>query len=320
MVFSGQPSSKIITSVRKEFRQLEWDADLVDDCKRLVELAVREDLGRYLDWTTLALVSSQARGSASLVSRESGVIAGIRAVRVILETMQCSVEFRNRLEDGTKVEPGTELGRLSGSVRDLLTAERIILNFVSHLSGIATLARRYVDRIAGTPARIYDTRKTIPGFRRLEKYAVRCGGAHNHRLGLHEAILIKDNHLAFGGGETRLFTPAEAVRRARDFLQETLPADHAESMIVEIEVDTLVQLEQVLTAAPDIVLLDNMSNDQLRQAVELRNARQTAIELEASGGVNLENVRSIAETGVDRISVGELTHSARCLDIGLDWS
>jgi nicotinate-nucleotide pyrophosphorylase (carboxylating) len=177
------------------------------------------------------------------------------------------------------------------------------------------LTARYVEAIRGTRARIYDTRKTTPGWRRLEKYAVRCGGGCNHRTGLFDAVLIKDNHLALAG-----LTAAEAVRRARTFLAELKHEGASEDMIIEVEVDTLEQLDEVLPVRPDIVLLDNMTPDQLRRAVALRDASGAEVELEASGGVDLETVRGIAETGIERISVGGLTHSAVALDVGLDWS
>jgi nicotinate-nucleotide pyrophosphorylase (carboxylating) len=203
----------------------------------------------------------------------------------------------------------------------LLTGERILLNLIGRLSGIATLTRRYVDAVAGTGARIYDTRKTTPGWRRLEKYAVRLGGGHNHRTGLFDAILIKDNHLALGaaGQGAAHLSPAQAVRRARDLAQSMAAAKSAEPLIVEVEVDTLGQLALVLEESPDIVLLDNMPPDVLREAVALRNRVASGIELEASGGVTLESVTEIAGTGVERISVGALTHSATNLDVGLDW-
>jgi nicotinate-nucleotide pyrophosphorylase (carboxylating) len=190
---------------------------------------------------------------------------------------------------------------------------------LGRLSGVATLTRRYVDVVAGAGAHIYDTRKTTPGWRRLEKYAVRCGGGRNHRGGLNEAVLIKDNHLALGSispDAQQQFTPAAAVERARRFV-----AHHAgeAAMLIEVEVDTLEQLDAVLPARPDIVLLDNMDLAQLRQAVARRNAFDRTIELEASGGVDLRTVRQIAECGVERISVGALTHAATSLDFGLDW-
>ena len=222
----------------------------------------------------------------------------------------------------------TKLGTVRGSARDLLVAERPILNFLGHLCGVASLAHQYVQAIDGTAARVYDTRKTIPGYRRLEKYASRCGGARNHRLGLNAAILIKDNHLALGAqSASKQFTPYDAVVAVREFILETFGSqdrpsevDDDSGMIVEIEVDTLEQFAEVIPTCPDIVLLDNMSPDDLAKAVAMRNEAQAEIELEASGGVNLETIRGIAESGVDRISVGAITHSARQLDIGLDWS
>jgi nicotinate-nucleotide pyrophosphorylase (carboxylating) len=230
--------------------------------------------------------------------------------------MQVSVAWHPLARDGQAVSHGERLAELEGPVRELLTAERLLLNLIGRLSGIATLTQQFVQAIQGTSAGIYDTRKTTPGWRRLEKYAVRCGGGRNHRTGLFDAVLIKDNHLAL-----MQLRPGDAVRRVREFLLAAGRApDRSESLIVEVEVDTLEQLDDALTAEPDIVLLDNMSPDQLRQAVARRDAVNPDIELEASGGVNLRSVRAIAETGIDRISVGALTHSAVALDVALDWS
>jgi nicotinate-nucleotide pyrophosphorylase (carboxylating) len=234
--------------------------------------------------------------------------------------MDYQAVWQAELDDGAAVAAGTHLATIRGRARTLLTAERTLLNFLGHLSGVATLTAEYVAAVAGTRARIYDTRKTTPGWRRLEKYAVRCGGGHNHRTGLFDAILIKDNHLAWGqhagGGH---FSPAEAVLRARAFCQDTAAGDPRPSLLVEVEVDSLAQLDEVLPVGPDIVLLDNMSVEQLSAAVRRRDTLGAAVELEASGGVTLATVRQIAETGVDRISVGALTHSAVGLDVGLDW-
>ena len=242
------------------------------------------------------------------------------AARLVLETMDYQAVWHAELEDGAAVAAGTHLATIQGRARTLLTAERTLLNFVGRLSGVATLAAEYVAAVAGTAARIYDTRKTTPGWRRLEKYAVRCGGGHNHRTGLFDAILIKDNHLALGGQTGGgHFTPAEAVLRARTFCQQAAAGDPRSRMLVEVEVDSLAQLEAVLPVGPDIVLLDNMSVEQLSQAVRRRDELGAAVELEASGGVNLATVRQIADTGVDRISVGALTHSAVWLDVALDW-
>jgi nicotinate-nucleotide pyrophosphorylase (carboxylating) len=245
---------------------------------------------------------------------------------VVLDEYDRRLTCTHWAQDGDRVSRGAPLAEISGPARSLLVAERPLLNFLGHLSGIATLARRYVDAVAGTRARIYDTRKTLPGFRRLEKYAVRMGGASNHRLGLFDGVLIKDNHLAQGAemsGAAR-YSPPEAVRRAREFVQERIVAEpqrraHWEAMLVEVEVDRLEQLDAVLPERPDVVLLDNMPAEVLREAVRRRDAAAPDVELEASGGVNLSTVRGLAESGVERISVGGLTHSAHWWDVGLDW-
>jgi nicotinate-nucleotide pyrophosphorylase (carboxylating) len=305
----------------KEFRQLEWDADVAEDCRQLVRLAVREDLDRYFDWTTVALVPEGTEGQAAVVAREPLVVAGLPAGQLALAEMDPRAEWTPQVADGDNVDAGTILARVRGDARSLLTAERIILNLIARLSGIATLTRQFIEALAGTKARIYDTRKTTPGWRRLEKYAVRCGGGYNHRTGLFDAVLIKDNHLALGRTALRAagFTPAAAVRQARDFLHAMFPDDPRSEMPIEVEVDTLAQLVEVLPAGPDFVLLDNMTLDQLREAVRLRNELAPAMELEASGGVRLETVRAIAETGVDRISAGALTHAAVSSDVAFDW-
>jgi nicotinate-nucleotide pyrophosphorylase (carboxylating) len=305
-----------------DFTQLAWSPQIEEDLRRIVRLAVFEDLDRAYDWTTVALVPEGATAAANVVARQAGSIAGLAAAPVVLDEMDIAAQWQPRVSDGEQVAAGTVLATISGAARDLLTSERILLNLLGRLSGIATLARQYVDAIAGTKAQIYDTRKTTPGWRRLEKYAVHCGGGRNHRTGLFDAVLIKDNHLALGKQPefAERFTPAEAVSRARRFLQESLAGDpKGTEMIVEVEVDSLEQLAQVLPAEPDIVLLDNMSAAMLREAVALRNQAAPEIELEASGGVNLKTVRSIAETGVERISIGALTHSAVSLDVALDW-
>lgn len=307
--------------VTSDFQQVLWDSAIEDDCLQIVRLAVREDLEREYDWTTVALVPSTATSRAHIVSRKNGVVAGLPAARLALAEMDPGVTWTPHLEDGATIVPGQRVATIDGLARSLLTAERLLLNLVGHLSGVATLTRQYVEAVRGTHAGIYDTRKTTPGWRRLEKYAVRCGGGHNHRTGLFDAILIKDNHLAFGAEGTGQshFTPSEAVVRARQFLSTLDRGGSHASMLVEVEVDTLEQFQQVISAAPDIVLLDNMSLDQLRQAVAIRNQTVPALQLEASGGVNLQTVAGIAATGVDRISVGALTHSAAWFDVGLDW-
>lgn len=308
--------------VKRDFSQIEWP-QAADDCRQIVRLAVREDLDRFYDWTTVALVPEEQTGRAALVSRRPGTVAGLPAVELVLEEMQADVRCQALASDGEQVAAGGELAAWEGSARDMLTCERLALNLLGRMSGIATLTRQYVDLVAGTAARIYDTRKTTPGLRRIEKYAVRCGGGHNHRLGLFDAVLIKDNHLAFCRAAGK--SPGQAVEEVRQLLEETstaaMESAGADSMAmpIEIEVDSLAQLREVLPARPDIVLLDNMPAALLRQAVALRDDTAPEVELEASGGVNLETVRSIAETGVERISVGALTHSAVSLDVGLDW-
>jgi nicotinate-nucleotide pyrophosphorylase (carboxylating) len=300
-----------------DFRQLDWDAAIEDDLRQLVRLAVREDLGRQNDWTTLALVSSETQGRAAILARQPGILAGMRAAPVLLDEMQAAIEWQPRAADGDAIAAGQCIADLSGAARDMLTCERPLLNLLARLSGIATLTREYVRRVEGTSARIYDTRKTTPGWRRLEKYAVRCGGGHNHRTGLFDAILIKDNHLALAAEKKLL--PADAVRRARDFLGQLEAHYVTTGMLVEVEIDCLDQLSDVLAAGPHIVLLDNMTTGQLADAVARRNRLSPSIQLEASGGIALENVRDIALAGVERISVGAVTHSARWLDLGLDW-
>lgn len=311
----------------REYRQIGWDAALEDDLRQLVRLAVREDLDAAHDWTTCLLVDDTAQATAVVAARREGTVAGLPGAALTLAEYDRRIQWTPHVEDGTHVARGTKLATIAGPARSLLVAERPLLNLLGHLSGIATLARRYVDAVAGTAARIYDTRKTMPGWRRLEKYAVRCGGARNHRLGLFDGVLIKDNHLAQGAkgaGATR-FTPAEAVRRATEFRASQCAAEpqhraYWEAMLVEVEVDRLEQLDLVLPERPDVVLLDNMPPDLLREAVGRRNAVAPDVELEASGGVNLTTVRGIAESGVDRISVGALTHSAEWWDVGLDWT
>jgi nicotinate-nucleotide pyrophosphorylase (carboxylating) len=306
----------------KQFHQVEWDSQLVGDWLSLVRLAIAEDLGDEGDWTSRALVPDSARGRAAIVVREPGIVAGLPAVELTLKEVDSRLRWAPQTIDGHEVHRGQAVAAIEGPVRGLLAAERLALNALGRLSGIATLTHRYCSAVAETKARIYDTRKTTPGWRRLEKYAVRCGGGMNHRTGLFEAMLIKDNHLAFRASaeaETSAYSPAEAVRRARQFVSEHAPAAKQAQMIVEVEVDTLQQLEDVLPVAPDLILLDNMSVPQLREAVAWRDAVNPGVELEASGGVNLESVHEIACTGVDRISVGALTHSAVNLDFGLDW-
>lgn len=301
----------------REFPQASWDAETIHDATMLIRMAVREDLDRTFDITTISLVPPQATAKAEIRSRSAGVVAGIPLIPLVIETMNLRVAFEPRLRDGAPVTPGSVLGVLEGNAQDILVAERTILNLLGKLSGVATLTRRFVDTVRHTKARIYDTRKTTPGYRRLEKYAVKQGGGMNHRLGLFSAILIKDNHLVVGQeAGSAGYTPAEAIEKARAYLAELNVA--AETML-EIEVDSLQQLAAVLPHRPDIVLIDNFTPDLMREAVALRDRLAPAVELEASGGVRLETVAAIAETGVDRISAGALTHSAVQLDFGLDF-
>ncbi|MGD0517727.1 MAG: carboxylating nicotinate-nucleotide diphosphorylase [Thermoguttaceae bacterium] len=308
--------------MKKEFHQCRWDDLMQTDWQALMRLAIDEDLGRAGDLTTRSLVPLDAVGQASIMARQPGVAAGLSGVRTILAAVNQSLNWSPEKSDGQTIKQGERMGVIRGPAQGLFAAERLLLNYLGRLSGIATLTRKYVELVAGTGARIFDTRKTTPGWRRLEKYAVRCGGGWNHRGGLFDAVLIKDNHLAWGAnslGETSSYTPAEAVLRARRYITEHEAKNDPSAIIIEVEVDTIDQLEQVLPAAPDIILLDNMSVEQLREAVARRNKINPNVELEASGGVTLSSVRQIAETGIERISVGALTHSPAALDFGLDW-
>ncbi|HZZ30807.1 MAG TPA: carboxylating nicotinate-nucleotide diphosphorylase [Phenylobacterium sp.] len=267
----------------------------------LVQAALQEDLGRAGDVTSQACVPAEARLRAVFASRQSGVVAGLACARLAIAALDPGADFKAQVEDGALVGAGDKLAGVYANARALLGAERVALNLLGRLSGVASLTRAYVDAVQGTGATIVDTRKTTPGLRALEKYAVRCGGGLNHRFGLDDAILIKDNHIAACG------SVGEAVRRAK------AAAGHL--MKVEVEIDGLAQLEDALRYGPDVVMLDNFNLDDLAEAVRRTAGRAV---LEASGGVNLKTVRAIAESGVDVISVGALTHSASVLDIGLD--
>jgi nicotinate-nucleotide pyrophosphorylase (carboxylating) len=307
----------------KDFAQIEWDPLVEDECRRLVRAAVLEDLDRGQDWTTVSLVPMEATGKAALVARQAGVIAGLPAAKAVIDEMDRRIHIEPLISEGQTVEAGVVIAELKGPARGLLTVERLVLNFVGRLSGIATLTRQYVEALTGAKARLYDTRKTTPGWRRLEKYAVRQGGGRNHRTGLFDAILIKDNHVALAAAlaDHAKFSPAELVRHARQFLLGNFPADDPRhDMIVEVEVDSLAQLEQVMPEGPDIVLLDNMNVETLRKAVQLRDAKAPAVQLEASGGVTLSTIGAIGGTGVERISVGSVTHSAVSFNVAMDWA
>ena len=272
---------------------------------RLVRAALAEDVGSG-DVTTLATVPGHATARAAMLARQELVVCGLAFAEAAFKEISPGARVQCFAQDGSRLTSQEKLLEVSGPARALLTGERVALNFVQRLSGVATAAARFAEAVRGTNAVILDTRKTTPGWRELEKYAVRCGGARNHRFGLWDMVLIKDNHLA----ALRDATPnaiAAAVQRAR----EKYPA-----LKVEVEADTLAQVAQAADAGADIILLDNMSLEQLREAVRVVGGRAKT---EASGGVNLQTVRGIAETGVDFISVGAMTHSARAVDIGLDF-
>jgi nicotinate-nucleotide pyrophosphorylase (carboxylating) len=273
--------------------------------RRLVERALDEDLGRG-DVTSDLLVPSDVEARAVVRSRGEGVVAGLDVAALVFEAADPRVKFTALTADGSKVARGQDVAVVSGPARGVLRGERVALNFLQRLSGVATLTARYVEAIRGSRARIIDTRKTTPGLRAIEKYAVRAGGGFNHRRDLSDAMLIKDNHLA--AIAARGLSLADAVKKARESMPHTLK--------VEIEVDRLDQIPEALAAGADIILLDNMSTEDLRRAVVLIDGRAIT---EASGGVGLTTVREIAATGVDVISVGALTHSAPVLDIGLDF-
>ncbi|MYZ48329.1 carboxylating nicotinate-nucleotide diphosphorylase [Propylenella binzhouense] len=269
--------------------------------ERAVEAALVEDLGRAGDVTSAATIPASASASAAIVARRPGVLAGIPLAAAAFRQMSREVAFEALIRDGTRLEPGDVVARIGGPARSILSAERVALNFLCHLSGVASATARFADAIAHTPARITCTRKTTPGLRSFEKYAVKCGGGSNHRYGLDDAVLIKDNHIAVCG------SVAEAVRRARAFVGHLVR--------IEVEVDTLDQLREALEEKPDVVLLDNMAPEIMREAVAITAGRAV---LEASGRITLETAAAVAESGVDYLSSGWITHSAPTLDLGLD--
>jgi len=284
-----------------------------DDLTALIRRARDEDMGpNCRDVTSELFIPADHRSTARLVSRASGRIAGLACLKEITEAYDPAIGVTFHTQDGQTVSPGEAVATLTGPTRSLLSAERVLLNLLCHLSGVATLTARYVEQIAGTKAQVYDTRKTIPGLRGLQKYAVACGGGKTHRMGLYDAVLLKDNHLSPVVADGLSDAVRDAVQRCREH--------DLDLKFVMIEVDTLDQLEQVLPTGVDIVLLDNMTTQQLASAVAMRDRLAPGVELEASGGVTLQTIRAIAETGVDRISVGALTHSAPALDLGLDMS
>lgn len=271
-----------------------------------VRAALIEDLGRAGDITSNATIGPERQATAEMNSREAGVISGLPLAEAAFRLISPAIRFEALVADGARVQPGTMIARISGPARGLLSAERVALNYLMHLSGVATHTARFADAIAHTSAKVTCTRKTIPGLRAVEKYAVRCGGGSSHRYGLDDAILIKDNHIAVAGGI------AEALRAAKAF------AGHL--VRVEIEVDTLEQFQVVLDEGADVCLLDNMGPDMLSQAVAMNRSEGGRITLEASGNVNLDTIKAIAETGVDYISTSKITMAAPTLDIGLDMA
>ena len=273
----------------------------IADARRVIEAALAEDVGSG-DVTSSDVIPEDVRFRGVMRARHAMVIAGLPVAREVFRVVVPGASFQTLIEDGDEAPAGAILAEIEGPARGLLTAERTALNLLQTLSGIATATRQYVRRIRGTGCILLDTRKTIPGMRQLSKYATRCGGAQNHRMGLFDGILIKDNHIAVCGG---IF---EAVRKAKLAARE---------LTIEVECDTLAQVREAMDAGVDIVLLDNMSLDQLRQAVALVAGRAKT---EASGGVTIETIAGIAATGVDFISVGRITQSAPAVDIGLDWS
>jgi nicotinate-nucleotide pyrophosphorylase (carboxylating) len=294
------------------------DAALEHDLRALVRFSIAEDLRDTLDWTTVCLIEADRRGGCQIVPRQSGVCAGLATLPWIIDEFDADLQQERLICDGEALVAGEPIARIQGNVRDLLTSERTILNIICRLCGVATLTRQYVDAIASTGVRLYDTRKTTPGWRLLEKYAVQCGGGHNHRIGLYDGFLIKDNHLALAGdadGPLPASKAAEKAIRWRGSQVENMTAPE----IVEIEVDSIAQFREVLPVCPQIVLLDNFTPGQLREAVALRDDAGSRVELEASGNVRIDTIAEIAATGVDRISSGALTHQAASLDLGLDW-
>jgi nicotinate-nucleotide pyrophosphorylase (carboxylating) len=270
------------------------------ELQRKIEEWLQEDIG-FGDITTMSTIPEEEQGTGILYAKEAGMIAGLPIVQQVFEVVDPSLVFVAKAADGDRVEKGQQIAEVEGSVRSILSGERLALNLLQRLSGIATRTNQYVQAIAGTKARVVDTRKTTPGLRLLEKYAVRVGGGHNHRYALYDAVMIKDNHIKGAGG----------IKQAVDAARATIP----HTMKIEVETESLEQVREALEAGADIIMLDNMELERMKEAVALIAGRAV---VEASGGVTLETIRSIAETGVDVISVGALTHSVKALDISLD--
>lgn len=292
----------ISSGTRQRLLEAGLDPDAV---AAVIRSAIREDLMGGIDVTSAATIPADQRSTATFGAREQGVVSGLPVAAAVIDTVcgDRTSDFEYLVDDGERVEPGRRVARVTAPTRLLLTAERTALNLLCRLSGIASLTRRWADELDGTPATVRDTRKTTPGLRALEKYAVRCGGGANHRFGLSDKALVKDNHVAAAGGVAEAY----ALVRA---LEGSIP--------IEIEVDTLDGLRAAIEAGADEVLIDNFDVENMREAVAYRDAHAPGVRLEASGGLTLEVARGVGETGVDFIAVGELTHSARVLDLGLD--
>jgi len=302
----------------RDYNRVTADSLLEEDLRRLVRFSIAEDLRCSVDWTTVCLIDADRQGGCQIVPRQAGICAGLVTLPWIVDEFDADLQAEILIQDGDCLVPGRPIARLVGNARDLLTSERTILNLLSRLCGIATLTHAFAQAITCTSARLYDTRKTTPGWRLLEKYAVRCGGGHNHRTGLFDGFLIKDNHLGLAGDARGPMSAAAAARKAMHWQGSTVEGMPAPE-IVEIEVDTWEQFREVLPIGPDIILLDNFDLDQLTMAVQIRDQENRLVELEASGNVKIDTIAAIAATGVDRISSGALTHQAQSLDLGLDW-
>ncbi|MFC0216104.1 carboxylating nicotinate-nucleotide diphosphorylase [Paenibacillus chartarius] len=271
--------------------------------RRSIELWLEEDIGTG-DVTTLTTIPASAMAKGIIHVKEDGLVAGLPVAEAVFEVVDPQLRFTAKVQEGEAVTKGTVLAEVEGSARSIMLGERLALNLLQRMSGIATRTRQYVEALGGLPTRLVDTRKTTPGHRILEKYAVRVGGGHNHRFGLYDAVMIKDNHIKGAGGIT------QAIRAARASIPHT--------MKIEIEVESMAQLKEALAAGPDIVMLDNMTTSLMKEAVAVLRQEAPHIVIEASGSVTLETIRCIAETGVDVISVGRLTYSVAALDISLD--
>ena len=291
---------------------IEFNSEYVAAARVLAGMSLREDLRDIGDLTSLSTIPSDLTATVNIVSRQHGVVCGLVVLPIVFSELTAAVTVKCHVSDGDAVTQQTLIATITGPAQTLLTGERTVLNFMTLLSGIASRTAMFVAEVRHTKAVILDTRKTFPGYRLLQKYAVRCGGGTNHRMGLYDGILIKDNHIAARGDSTC----AAAVKDARRYARA-----HNLNSKIEIEVDSVEQLQDALREAPEIILLDNMSPATMKQAVALRDASASrSTLLEASGGVTLQTVRAIAESGVDRISIGSLTHSSPALDIGFDWS